>query len=470
MVVACWEDDLEFHAGICGRLQRDVASYRIASLPKDWRENMNLKRQETGNEREQARGPSPTSVLFHPLNPATGKIGESNFLSNYNSNTNMNANASFLGKRRSGNRYKRRLSFVFIVVLAVLIVGIFHILSYLQVNQLHSMTSAADVLAFSYLFASGVLNGMNFGTLKAAQFESRPIVVVIQDSGRNALDVDYSSSNVQRTIELSKEQKHLLKHPVSSRDARHRKTDTFVEGNCVQSKDWQLTTFPACNSIHEYDMASKTGDDHDTVKLINHGYWRDVWKVNDVNKKEYVLKTIRYEHEYTERNFDRHRRDALAMERLTASENIVDIYGFCGNSGIFQYSQEGDVSSMIWGRHSKNYTSIEALYTAEQVAAGIAAAHTFDSEEFATLAHTDITPSQFVRIDGKFRLNDFNRCRCKFLLYFRFSKIDSLMLIQKQLFDGTRKIILHALITLVQIQASLEVQKNMQKATYKQKK
>ena len=201
---------------------------------------------------------------------------------------------------------------------------------------------------------------------------------------------------------------------ISSREARHRMADTLIEegNNCIQSKDWQLTSFPACNSIHEYDISATTSPSHTTddtaAQLINHGYWRDVWKVHDA-----VLKTIRYEHDYTERNYDRHRRDALAMERLTASENVVDIYGFCGNSGVFQYSQEGDVYSMVWGRRSKNYSSIEALRTAEQIAAGIAAAHTFDGEDHATLAHTDITPTQFVSIDGKFRLNDFNRCRCK---------------------------------------------------------
>ena len=42
---------------------------------------------------------------------------------------------------------------------------------------------------------------------------------------------------------------------------------------------------------------------------------------------------------------------------------------------------------------------------------GIAAVHNFDKEGVASIAHTDITPGQFVLVDGVYKLNDFNRAR-----------------------------------------------------------
>ena len=83
------------------------------------------------------------------------------------------------------------------------------------------------------------------------------------------------------------------------------------------------------------------------------GYYRDVWVVtndhydNDDatnvisssrnatnnNNNKIVLKTLRFEHEFDLRKWDRHRRDAIAMERLTSSRFVLDIYTSCGNSG-----------------------------------------------------------------------------------------------------------------------------------------
>ena len=125
-----------------------------------------------------------------------------------------------------------------------------------------------------------------------------------------------------------------------------------------------------------------------------------------------VLKTMRYMHEWEERNYDRHRRDALAAERLTSSPMTVNIFGFCGNSGLFEYGDGGDVSRWIYHRENDSaYSFTEALDVATQIAEGIAAAHSVDGSEYATIAHTDITANQFILIDGVYKLNDFNRCR-----------------------------------------------------------
>ena len=103
----------------------------------------------------------------------------------------------------------------------------------------------------------------------------------------------------------------------------------------------------------------------------------------------------------------------MAMEHLTGSPNILSIYSFCANSGIFDYATGGSLEDAIWYSDETEWNSTEKLVVAYQVASGIADVHNSDLEGRASIAHTDITPSQFVFVNtvGRFLLNDFNRCR-----------------------------------------------------------
>jgi hypothetical protein len=69
------------------------------------------------------------------------------------------------------------------------------------------------------------------------------------------------------------------------------------------------------------------------------------------------------QHDYIERNYDRHRRDALSMERLTSSPMVLDIYSFCGNSGVFEFASGGDITDAIWPRDgtSNKLTPLDKL-------------------------------------------------------------------------------------------------------------
>jgi hypothetical protein len=42
------------------------------------------------------------------------------------------------------------------------------------------------------------------------------------------------------------------------------------------------------------------------------------------------------------------------MERLTKSNFVVDIYGFCGNSGLFEYAGGGDIKDALFPQGHKN--------------------------------------------------------------------------------------------------------------------
>lgn len=194
------------------------------------------------------------------------------------------------------------------------------------------------------------------------------------------------------------------------------RSEPFETEYCKAMYEWQKSSFPTCNIIHEnqiqeYDIVDKT------IQKINYGFFRDIWKVQisaaESKTRQYVvLKTLRTDKEYDEYNADRHRRDAVALERLTSSPHVVNIYGHCVNSQMTEYSGEGDVyDAVFYPKHGSTLSKEDALRIAIQVATGIADMHNLEKDGQAPMAHTDIAPTQFILIDGYYKLNDFNRVR-----------------------------------------------------------
>lgn len=242
-------------------------------------------------------------------------------------------------------------------------------------------------------------------------------------------DDDYYFQNIEKIRKQSKKYNHAM------RDS--------ADEECRFKYDWQEGAFPNCNVIHEFELGQtsrmlgrmarkrlrlREGDGNDLVKYLSHGYWRDVWVLShrnapdETHEKEReeltVLKTLRYEHDFTDRNYDRHRKDALASERLSGSPYVVDIFAFCQNTAVFEYGKGGDIDGKLWPydeEEEEHYiaelSSWEKLDMSYQVACGIADMHGVEEDGIASIAHTDITPSQFIYINGKWKLNDFNRCR-----------------------------------------------------------
>eukprot|EP00571_Detonula_confervacea_P007931 CAMPEP_0172313680 /NCGR_PEP_ID=MMETSP1058-20130122/20754_1 /TAXON_ID=83371 /ORGANISM="Detonula confervacea, Strain CCMP 353" /LENGTH=533 /DNA_ID=CAMNT_0013027377 /DNA_START=226 /DNA_END=1827 /DNA_ORIENTATION=- len=211
-----------------------------------------------------------------------------------------------------------------------------------------------------------------------------------------------------------------------------------------ENAKWMLHSSPTCNFLHEFDILSSLNKDK--TKILGSGYWRDVWPALDsepssqLRQKKVALKTIRYEHDYTERNYHRHERDAIVGERLTSSPQVTAIYSFCGNSGYYEFATGGSLADRFEAhykamqdaesedeetgkRNTKNddqrlldqYTK---LSLAHQAAAGLADLHDADAMRdengeitSAAMVHADIKAEQFVNIGGVYKLNDFNRCR-----------------------------------------------------------
>ncbi len=232
--------------------------------------------------------------------------------------------------------------------------------------------------------------------------------------GTELIDVNaYRLHKTYTTIEVSENAAKAQEHLLDSKDYENEAADPFEKGDCVAQYDWQKRSVPTCNHIMEQDLTNfqlDTGDE--SVRLLAHGYWRDVWKVKDT-KDLVVMKTMRWQHDFVDRNYDRHRRDAVAMEQLTSSQWVMNIYGFCGNSGLFEFADGGSLDDSLFAEDDKSWSPSEKLVVAFQVASGIAAMHNHHKEGVAAMAHTDITTSQFVYVGstGIYKLNDFNRCR-----------------------------------------------------------
>jgi hypothetical protein len=201
-----------------------------------------------------------------------------------------------------------------------------------------------------------------------------------------------------------------------------RKSMEHLKPGCFRA-DWQDFSFPTCNDIHEIDLESiriRQKTTNETIGVLNHGMWRTVWAVDPYLATELqALKVIKGEHEVDDRNFDRHRRDALVLERLTSSPNIVDIYGFCGNTLLTEFvsktlkdvvkQDEEDKNAAVAEAYPTRTTPEGRLRLALDVARGLEAIHSIPG---GPIIHADIQSEQFlVTSDGTVKLNDFNRCR-----------------------------------------------------------
>lgn len=212
---------------------------------------------------------------------------------------------------------------------------------------------------------------------------------------------------------------------------------TMERGKCTQMHDWQSGHNPNCNVIHEsswgftYPLGTEPEllpkeyefqeqqmfeDPNEQIRLVAGGAFRWVWMMREYDGTRRALKTLRIDSNaknFDLRNFDRHRRDAVAMDELTASPLVVDMYGFCSNTGIFDWGEGGDLSTIF--QRDPDISDENLLRIAYNVSMSIHDAHHFDKQGRATMAHTDIKPDQFLYQNGYYRLTDFNRVR--FLLW-----------------------------------------------------
>ena len=222
------------------------------------------------------------------------------------------------------------------------------------------------------------------------------------------------------TVEWTKEdeigQNLLLNSQFYNNDENRALRPYQDKPECVPMHEWQTMTYPTCNNVHQIDLtdlSEKRNFEHRQVRVLAHGYFRDVWAVREYDGVTLqVFKTLRFRHDWNEWAYERHRMDAVTFSELTSSKRILDIYSFCGNSGAYEYAPGGAVSDVIY--EEEPLPLQERFNIAVQMARAISDVHNFNHKAPA-IVHADIYTNQFVAVDvgnGKtrYKLNDFNRC------------------------------------------------------------
>lgn len=194
--------------------------------------------------------------------------------------------------------------------------------------------------------------------------------------------------------------------------------EPYSDGECVPMQDWQTTYHPSCNGMHELGMNGIGDDTHgvDATLFGTGGFWRYAWRV-DVNLPRdsgsgsktpvdtVVLKTLKYEHNFEDAHFEHDRIDAVAMERLTASPHVINVFGFCGHSVLTEFADGPRVGALA---DKARKTPLERLRIARDVANGLADVHGIDGDGNTTFVHLDVNPANVVSVGGTLKLNDFN--------------------------------------------------------------
>ena len=220
-----------------------------------------------------------------------------------------------------------------------------------------------------------------------------------------------------------------------SRDYNKKARDPLYEGDCEPMRPWQEQVFPNCNRFHELDISTAHSSwlVEDKGKFegrigrrfgkINSGGYNDVFRfhLDPPTEEDIVLKALNYGTSFTDRNFDRVRRDALIAERGTFSKYMVDINGHCGLSLLTPYGSQGTLNHYTDSKGEP----LDKLRMARHAAFGIADAHNLDHDGVSSITQGDLKLDQYLLVDGYFKLGDFNRGRFReffcvtFLFLFR---------------------------------------------------
>ena len=210
--------------------------------------------------------------------------------------------------------------------------------------------------------------------------------------------------------------------------------------HCLPKASWQTQSNPNCNTIHEINLVASSADvpsvkapPEDSLLVLGEGWFRTTWRLDRIMprtagdgkekttpQESVVLKTLRIAREYLSEYYELHRRDAVAMERLTASPFVVNVYGYCGQSAIneladFPFPGVQNLENFnrrMRGKES-SYTNAIKLRMAASIALGVADIHAGGSTDpddmNVYMTHYDLNPRNIALFaGGRPKINDFN--------------------------------------------------------------
>ncbi|KAL7426045.1 hypothetical protein ACHAXM_000289 [Skeletonema potamos] len=209
----------------------------------------------------------------------------------------------------------------------------------------------------------------------------------------------------------------LTKHAYIADDKNYKQVnfqERMFNEECISMGSWQESSFPNCNQIHEMGLLGKVTTDE--FHYVASGGWNDVFKVLDTSSgldptlaiKKLSPKRGKPEglvDKYKSRNYDRVRQDAIILERLTSSKNVMDIFGYCGDVIIGLFADGGTLEDKNF-RSLKRNASKERLKLMVDAAKGLADIH---GDAIPSIVHGDLTGKQYMFVNGMLQLGDFNQ-------------------------------------------------------------
>lgn len=244
--------------------------------------------------------------------------------------------------------------------------------------------------------------------------------------------------------------------------------DTEASDECVPLAEWQSSNPVSCNTIHEIDLFTSILNagkqkkkrektrlqqnnmpstqlrhelsrhpswNESQIKFLGQGWFRAAWKLdrhlpsgslshetadNDGDGETVILKMLRSERDFTAEFYELHRIDAVAMEQLTHSKFVLNVFGYCGQSALNEFAsfRIPQLSSLekfdrqLRGKDSPRVNRLK-LKLAVSVAMGVAHVHELPADisgdNRPTMAHYDINPRNVAICKGGLpKLNDFN--------------------------------------------------------------
>jgi len=282
--------------------------------------------------------------------------------------------------------------------------------------QSSMVTKQDNFVLSSSSSSSGMVSGGNHPILQWNSTGGRKLVIY---------DDDEEEPGKQRTGSDS-----------DSSDYEDPKEDILDGENCFIAYEWQNKTLPNCNNLHEQSLVQEETKPRSVKQfsaenkfLLGKGSFRQVWKLSrpvsilgEAQEEAVALKVSRLD-KWTDRDIlTGNHIDALVSERLSSSPHISDIYGYCGNSALYEYSNGGSLFDAIGAaeyddvprdlKAQKDYatwTTRRKMNLAYQAVQAVADLHGMDGPR-PSVVHGDLDVTQFVTYDGgnTYKLSDFN--------------------------------------------------------------
>jgi serine/threonine protein kinase len=163
--------------------------------------------------------------------------------------------------------------------------------------------------------------------------------------------------------------------------------------------------------------------DGSSFSYYRSGCYRDAFLFDRPGAEEFVLKRMKLADKFiwNFKDLSRIQREAIIMEKLSASPHIIDMYGHCGTSVLLEamageidtqiipgsgYASEKELAALDDVYPANNFTALEKLQIALEMAESLADIHGYKGGE---IVHEDVYPEQWlIARDGSVKLNDFN--------------------------------------------------------------